>query len=56
MSRLMLVDIGNSRVKWGLASDGQIRSGPPFLSDRMALAAHLDHHWGGLPAPAAVYV
>ncbi len=52
----MLVDIGNSRVKWGLAKTGRILAGPAFRSDPLALAAHLDHHWGDLEAPAAVYV
>lgn len=53
---LLLVDVGNSRVKWAWAGeDGGFRAGPAFPSAAMGLEAGLDRHWGSLDAPAAVY-
>ena len=48
----LLIDIGNSRVKWGWASRSRIEPGEPF-----ATSASLDEfprRWAGLPAPAQV--
>lgn len=52
----LLVDIGNSRVKWGLASGGEISAGQAFPTDPAAFRSLLDLNWSSLPAPAAVHV
>ncbi|BBL75139.1 type III pantothenate kinase [Methylomagnum ishizawai] len=53
----LLVDIGNSRLKWAVASDaGELRVGPAFPSSAAGLEEHLECHWGGLEAPDAVHV
>lgn len=49
----LLIDAGNSRLKWGLLEDGRLRSGQPvpFADDpELSLARAFDH----LPAPDAV--
>lgn len=53
---LILVDAGNSRIKWGRAEAGLIRAAPPFPSGSAELAGHLDSRWGSLEPPRAVYV
>jgi type III pantothenate kinase len=55
-SRFILVDIGNSRVKWGRAEQGKLVAGEPFATDAGALGRHLDSRWRDLSAPDAVYV
>jgi type III pantothenate kinase len=52
----LLVDIGNTRVKWGRAKNGRLVAGTPFPSEGAALCDHLDRHWRALGAPDAVYV
>lgn len=52
---LLLVDIGNSRVKWGTAQDDRIVSGEPFPSDCGSLEESLDCRWQPLSAPVLVY-
>jgi type III pantothenate kinase len=52
----LLVDIGNSRVKWAWAEGESWVSGLPFPSERSGLERELDRHWGGLAGPAAVQV
>lgn len=54
--RLILADIGNSRVKWGRAERGRLFSGEAFATEATRLAEHLDRHWGALEPPEAVYV
>jgi type III pantothenate kinase len=50
----LLLDVGNSRIKWGVAREGRIDVGEP-LSSRLPLSnALLDRHWGGLARPVAV--
>jgi type III pantothenate kinase len=52
----LLVDIGNTRVKWGRVEDGRLVAGTPFPSDGADLQDHLDRQWRALGAPDAVYV
>lgn len=52
----LLVDIGNSRIKWGLGENGRVDAGPPFAAECAPLMGELDRQWGGLPAPASVVV
>ncbi|MGZ8219278.1 type III pantothenate kinase [Methylomagnum sp.] len=54
-SSLVLVDIGNSRLKWGRAEQGRIVAGGAFATDEAA-PARLDSEWSALPAPDAVQV
>lgn len=54
--RWLLVDIGNSRVKWAVAEDGGWRVGTPFPSAPATLADQLDRHWLALTPPGALYV
>ena len=51
----LLVDIGNTRVKWAWAEDGDILAGEAFPSEANGLAECLDRSWGKLRAPCAVY-
>lgn len=51
---VLLVDIGNSRVKWGWGDAVGIRAGTPFATADLATA--LAVHWRGLPPPAQVLV
>lgn len=52
----LLVDIGNSRVKWALARSGELEPGAAFPSECRGLWAALDRYWSNLPVPAAVEV
>lgn len=54
--RLILADIGNSRVKWGLAEQGRLRPGEAFATEAARLMEHLDCRWGALEPPEAVHV
>ena len=53
---LLLVDIGNSRIKWGLGRNGRLDAGTPFSSDVEALTDEMGRLWGDLSAPTAVVV
>ncbi len=52
----LLVDIGNSRIKWVLATDSVWTPGLPFPTHDGSLAAALDRHWSSLQKPKAVAV
>jgi type III pantothenate kinase len=52
----LLVDAGNSRIKWALVTDGGLDAGEPFPSEAAGLARWLDDHWSSLPTPATVAV
>ncbi|MCF7969176.1 MAG: type III pantothenate kinase [Methylococcaceae bacterium] len=57
MSRAqLLVDVGNSRIKWVLATDSTWTPGSPFPTHDTPLAAALDGHWSTLQRPEAVVV
>ena len=52
----LLVDIGNSRIKWGWYRDGEIHS-PDACSYTMAnLSGDLDSIWLDCPVPSGVHV
>jgi len=56
MSRqVLLVDIGNSRVKWAFWRAGELHPGMPFPSDSQGLSGRLTQSWTALTPPAAVY-
>jgi type III pantothenate kinase len=52
---LLLVDIGNSRVKWGIAQENRIVSGHSFPSAAESLENSLDGHWLPLAVPHRIY-
>lgn len=52
----LLVDIGNSRIKWALASHGTWLIGESFETDAQTLRGHLQAHWLPLDRPVAVWV
>ncbi len=52
----LLLDIGNSRVKWGIARFEQIISGEPFSSRPDCLNTVLTCLWAHLPPPRSVWV
>lgn len=52
----LLVDIGNSRIKWALASHDTWLTGESFETDAQTLRAHLQARWLPLDRPAAVWV
>lgn len=52
----LLVDVGNSRIKWVLATDSGWTPGVPFLTHERPLVSALDRHWSKLERPAAVAV
>jgi type III pantothenate kinase len=51
----LLLDIGNSRLKWAWRDGNGLRPGAPFSSRAPDLAAALDAAWGMLPAPAKIW-
>ncbi len=53
---LLLVDIGNSRLKWALAQGRELHAGMPFCSAAKGLTARLERHWSALGPPASVHV
>lgn len=53
---LLVVDIGNSRVKWGWSRLVGIDAGEPFPTDSQGIHSQLQVLWTGLPKPSAVYL
>lgn len=57
MSRVrLLVDVGNSRIKWALATGSTWTAGSPFPTHGSPLAVAIDGHWSTLQRPEAVVV
>jgi type III pantothenate kinase len=61
MKKILLVDIGNTRIKWTLsAKQGMEETGletrKPFSWQKENLPGQLSSHWGDLERPEAVYV
>jgi type III pantothenate kinase len=52
----LLVDIGNTRIKWALHSDKGLYSYDVKVYEKNELSELLDFWWKELPAPAHVYV
>ncbi len=50
----LLLDIGNTRIKWGVAADGRITPGAPFSSRPEGLEQNLSRAFASLPAPRRV--
>lgn len=48
----LLIDIGNSRVKWGWGRQGRVEAGEPFATQ--AGRAAFVRHWGKTPPPAHI--
>jgi len=51
----LLVDIGNSRLKWAWAKDGRIHTGPALVNEYINPAALRDI-WQSLPSPDVLVV
>lgn len=52
----LLVDLGNSRVKWARATGGGLASHGEAAWRESGIDSMLDTHWADLPAPARVVV
>lgn len=52
----LLVDAGNSRIKWGVWHAGLLSVGRPFCRRGEGLAQDMRAHWGELPVPDQVLV
>jgi type III pantothenate kinase len=52
----LLIDLGNSRLKWATAESNRLTIGEPFESRSPILAAKLDQYWRGIPEPQAILV
>lgn len=50
----LLVDIGNSRLKWGLAKPGEVIAGAPFLHRDTPFDSALETAWQSLDKPDRV--
>ncbi len=57
-STILLVDIGNSRVKWGIAkcNDNRIQIGGPFATHTISSHEALSSLWGAISSPARIMV
>jgi len=51
---VLLVDIGNSRIKWGLGRGGRVDAGRPLASNLAVLKDDLDRVWSNVPASSSV--
>ena len=51
----LLVDIGNSRVKWAVAEHGELKVGAAFPSDAAEFGKSLDRLWRDMGAPRAAH-
>jgi type III pantothenate kinase len=49
---ILLIDAGNSRLKWGLHARGRFETGTPMVYDGTGLEASLEHALGGIEPPA----
>lgn len=52
----LLIDLGNSRLKWAMAESDRLTIGEPFESRPSALAAKLDQYWWDISEPQAILV
>lgn len=53
---ILLVDIGNSRIKWGFADGGRVRHHGAVAWAGRDLTEVLESIWTGIPVPTAVWV
>ena len=52
----LLVDFGNTRLKWAEWSDGRLRFGGAFAHAETSLEAGVSAHWRSLPTPRSIHV
>lgn len=52
----LLVDFGNTRLKWALWNDGRREIGGIFVHRDTSLEAALTSNWSSLPAPQSIHV
>jgi type III pantothenate kinase len=52
----LLIDLGNTRLKWATAIDGQVRAGGVFAHSDVSLVSELRREWTDLARVEAVYV
>jgi type III pantothenate kinase len=52
----LLIDVGNSRLKWALGESDQLTIGEPLESQPSTLAAKLARYWRDIPEPQAILV
>lgn len=52
----LLLDVGNTALKWAVLDDRQLRSGGRIEVAQAGLDAALDSHWAPLPAPERVLI
>lgn len=52
----LLIDLGNSRLKWAQAESDRLIIGEPFESRPSSLAAKLDLYWRDISEPQAILV
>ena len=53
---MLLIDLGNTRLKWAWWHDGQLQDGGAVLHRGRDLGAELAQAWRDLPAPRAIHV
>lgn len=53
---ILLVDIGNSRVKWGVLENGKIHSGEAFATELYALESTLEQVWKDIIFPSSIWI
>ena len=53
---MMLLDVGNSTVKWALQKNGVLENGGQFFHPGEEFPGLAAREWGGLPDPAAIAV
>jgi len=53
---MLLIDLGNTRLKWAWWRDGRLQDGGALLHRGRDLGAELAQAWHGLPQPRAVHV
>lgn len=52
----LLIDLGNTRLKWALAASGKTHARGAFAHAGAAIAPALEREWSGLPTVRAIYV
>lgn len=52
----LLIDVGNTRLKWALASPGRFSPGGAFAHADTPLDEALATHWAALPKPDSIHV
>jgi type III pantothenate kinase len=53
---ILLIDLGNTRLKWSWLADGQLQDGGGVVHRGRNLSVDLEHAWARLPEPEAVHV